>query len=392
MDDRTARAVTDASARRRAFAMLVALGVANHTVMSGARVAVSLDALARGASPATVGTLIALFALLPALFSIPIGRYSDRLGARVPMIVGTLALVASIALPALLPGFPALFASAALVGFSFTLFLVPMQHVTGALGEPRKRAKRFSQIALAYSISGMLGPLIAGFGIDHAGHRAAYAILALVPLVPLAIFASARMTLPAPAADDDAHGTRGMFDLVKVPTLRRLLAINALFSLGWDLHTVVVPIYGAALGLSASQIGTVLAAFGFATFLVRMAMPWIATHATETQVIAAALFVAAAAYLAYPFAGGAAALAVMSFALGLGLGAGQPMVMALLTTHAPPGRMGEVAGVRMSLLQSMAVAVPLAFGALGTGIGLIPVLWGVGACLATGGIVARKVG
>jgi hypothetical protein len=46
----------------------------------------------------------------------------------------------------------------------------------------------------------------------------------------------------------------------------------------------------------------------------------------------------------------------------------------------------------MSLLQSMAVAVPLAFGALGTGIGLIPVLWGVGACLATGGIVARKVG
>ena len=72
MDDRAARAVTDARARRRAFAMLVALGVANHTVMSGARVAASLDALARGASPATVGALIALFALLPAVFSIPI--------------------------------------------------------------------------------------------------------------------------------------------------------------------------------------------------------------------------------------------------------------------------------------------------------------------------------
>ena len=383
--------MTDARARRRAFAVLVALGIANHTVMSGARVEVSLDALARGASPATVGTLIALFALLPAAFGIAIGRYSDRVGARRPMIVGTLALVASIALPALLPGFPALFASAALVGFSFTLFLVPMQHVTGALGEPRKRAKRFSQIALAYSVSGMLGPLVAGFGIDHAGHRATYAILALVPLVPLAVFAAWRMTLPVPAAHEELGGARGMFDLVRVPTLRRLLAINALFSLGWDLHTVFVPIYGANLGLSASEIGTVLAAFGFSTFLVRMAMPWIATRATETQVIAAALFVAAAAYLAFPFAGGAAVLAVMSFSLGLGLGAGQPMVMALLTTHAPPGRMGEVAGVRMSLLQTMAVAVPLAFGALGTGIGLVPVLWGVGACLATGGVVARRV-
>jgi MFS family permease len=392
MGDRAARAVTVERARRRAFVILVALGIANHTVIAGARVDVSLDALARGASPATVGALMALFALLPALFGIAIGRYSDRVGAMRPMIVGTLALVASISLPALWPGFPALFASAVLVGFSFTLFLVPMQHVTGELGEPRKRAKRFSLIALAYSISGMLGPLVAGFGIDHAGHRATYAILALVPLVPLAVFASARIKPPAPVAHADPRVARGMFDLVRVPTLRRLLAINALFSLGWDLHTVFVPIYGAQLGLTASQIGTVLAAFGFSTFLVRMAMPWMAAHATETQVIAAALFVSAAAYLAFPFAGGAVVLAVMSFALGLGLGAGQPMVMALLTTHAPPGRMGEIAGVRMSLLQSMAVAVPLAFGALGTGVGLVPVFWGVGACLATGGVAARKVG
>ena len=38
------------------------------------------------------------------------------------------------------------------------------------------------------------------------------------------------------------------------------------------------------------------------------------------------------------------------------------MVMSLLHTHAPPGRMGEAAGVRMSLVQAMAVAVPLTFG------------------------------
>ncbi len=75
----------------------------------------------------------------------------------------------------------------------------------------------------------------------------------------------------------------------------------------------------------------------------------------------------------------------LSFALGLGLGMSQPMVMSLLHTHAPPGRMGEAAGVRMSLVQSMAVAVPLAFGALGATVGLAPVFWSVGACLATGG-------
>jgi len=38
----------------------------------------------------------------------------------------------------------------------------------------------------------------------------------------------------------------------------------------------------------------------------------------------------------------------------------------------------------------MSVAVPLAFGALGATLGIIPVFWGVGACLVTGGVVARR--
>ena len=72
-----------------------------------------------------------------------------------------------------------------------------------------------------------------------------------------------------------------------------------------------------------------------------------------------ALF-AAAVYVAIPFSRDAATLMVLSFCLGLGLGVGQPMVMSLLHSLAPPGRMGEAAGVRMSLINSMAVAVPRA--------------------------------
>lgn len=380
----------DARARRRTFVVLIALGIANHTVLAGARVDVSLDALARGASPATVGLLVALFALLPMFSAVAVGRFSDRVGARRPMIAGSAALALSTALPALAPGYPALFASAALIGFSFTTFQVALQHVTGELGEPAKRAKRFSHLALAYSVSGMLGPLAAGLGIDHAGHRATFALLALVPLVPLAILLWGRLPLPAPVAHEAPISPRGMFDLVRHRALRRVLAINALFALGWDLHTVFVPIYGAELGLTASQIGSVLATFGLATFLVRFAMPWIAGRFSETQVLTGALFLSAAAYLAFPFASGALALAMLSFALGFGLGSGQPMVMSLLSSRAPPGRMGEAAGLRMSLIQSMSVAVPLAFGALGTTLGVIPVFWGVGACLVTGGVVARR--
>jgi hypothetical protein len=51
---------------------------------------------------------------------------------------------------------------------------------------------------------------------------------------------------------------------------------------------------------------------------------------------------------------------------------------------------GEVVGVRMSLIQSMAVAVPLVFGALGTSLGLVPVFWVVGAGLGASGWYARR--
>jgi MFS family permease len=106
-------------------------------------------------------------------------------------------------------------------------------------------------------------------------------------------------------------------------------------------------------------------------------------------VLTIALYMAAAVYLAFPFSRSVATLMSLSFCLGLGLGAGQPMVMSLLHSHAPPGRMGEAAGVRMSLINSMAFAVPLVFGAVGGTIGLGPVLWSVGVCLATGGWLTR---
>jgi MFS family permease len=119
-------------------------------------------------------------------------------------------------------------------------------------------------------------------------------------------------------------------------------------------------------------------------------MRWIVLRFTEHQVLTIALFIAALVYLLFPFSQTAPTLMALSFCLGLGLGMSQPMVMSLLHRHAPPGRMGEAAGVRMSLVQSMAVVVPLAFGALGATVGLTPVFWSVGVCLATGGWLTKR--
>jgi MFS family permease len=326
------------------------------------------------------------------LCAVAAGRLSDRVGVRKPMLAGSLGLAAGAFIPVFWTGLFALFASAALVGVAFMGFQVAAQNATGELGDATARVHNFSLLALGYSISGLLGPLISGFTIDHAGFAASFAVLAAIPLLPAAVLLAGKLALPGPRPERAGMVTGSAFELVTHRKLRRVFAINVLLAMGWDLHTIVIPVYGAGIGLSASQIGLVLASFAAATLVVRLSMRWIVRHWTEHQVLMVALFIAGAVYMLFPFVGTAPALMALSFTLGLGLGMSQPMVMSLLHTHAPPGRMGEAAGVRMSLVQSMACAVPLAFGALGATVGLTPVFWSVGLCLATGGWLTKRAG
>lgn len=383
MRDRSARRISD-------FGALIGLGIANHVVLAGSRIAVSLDALDHGANAATVGAMLALYAVLPALFAISAGRLADRIGVRRPMLAGSCGLAVGAVLPSLFPGIGSLFVTAVLIGVSFMTFQVAAQYATGEMGGPERGVRNFGLLALGYSTSSIIGPLLVGFGIDHAGFRATFALLALMPLLPVFILATNRLALPGPHPAHKTHPLSHALDLVTHVKLRRVFAMNALISMAWELHTIFVPIYGNSIGLSASLIGLILAAFATATFVVRLSMPLVARRLNEHQVLTSALFIAGAVYVAYPFSHNVAMLMALSFCLGLGLGCGQPMVMALLHSHAPPGRMGEAAGVRMSLINSMAVAVPLAFGAFGSAFGLAPVLWLVGVGLATGGWLARR--
>jgi MFS family permease len=375
---------------RYSFPVLIALAIVNHSVLAGSRVTVSLYALSIGASPLVVGTLMGLYAFLPIWLSVAAGRLSDRVGVRRPMLVGSFGVALGAALPCIWTGIGVLFAATSLIGASFMLFQVSVQNATGEMGPPGERAKNFSLLALGYSISGFCGPLAAGLSIDHLGFGTTFVGFALLPLLPVLALTRRALVLPGRHRAHAQAPSGGIVQLMRNPQLKRVFIVNALLSMAWDLHTFFIPIYGATIGLSASRIGVILASFAAATFAVRLMMPRIARSFTEFQVLTAAMFVAAATYALFPFVASAGGLMALSFALGLALGSAQPMVMALLHSIAPAGRMGEAAGVRMSIINASTFAVPLLFGAVGSTLGLAPVFWSVGAALAGGGWFARR--
>jgi MFS family permease len=376
--------------RAYSFPALIVLGILNHTVLTGSRVTISLYALSLGSSAFVVGILMGLYALLPMLLGVSAGRLCDRIGVRKPMLAGSCGVAIAAALPCFMSGIRPLFFTTALLGVSFMLFQVATQNATGMFGDASERAKHFSWLALGYSTSGFCGPLVSGLMIDNAGYTGTFALLAVLPLIPVTVLWLDALKLPGPHRVAGAASPGGIAELFRNRNLRRIFIVNALLAVAWDLHSFFVPIYGATIGLSASRIGIILAAFAAATFIVRLFMAWIARRFSEFQVLAFALFVAAMAYALFPFVKDVGPLMGLSFTLGLALGCAQPMVMSLLHTIAPAGRMGEAAGVRMSIINASTFAMPLLFGAVGSTLGLAPVFWTIGVALAGGGFFARR--
>ena len=372
------------------LALVVATTILAHAAFNGSRLSISLAALSLGASPLTVGVLLSLFAALPMMLGVPAGRMVDRIGIRRPILAATLLLVVSVVLPAAWPGLVSLHLAAAGAGTGFMLFHICAQHAVGAMGTEDDRKANFGWLALAFSISGFFGPTIAGFAIDQFGFRTTFALLGAFALASLLGLAAWRSSLPHTPAMPASNEPRSAWDLARNPDLRRVFLVTGILASAWDLFMFVMPIYGTAIGLTASTIGLIIGSFALATFTVRIALPWLSRHLSEWPMITATMGIACVAYALFPLVTTAPLLASIAFLLGIGLGATQPSVLSLIYASAPAGRAGEAVGVRTVVLNASHTFLPLAFGGLGAALGMTPIFWSMAVALAGGGWLANR--
>jgi MFS family permease len=365
--------------------LIVVTCVLIHAGFGGAKVALPLHALSLGLDAFTVGVMMALWALCPMLIALYVGRLVDRVGPRVPMLAGTVGVVAALLVPYFFPGVAALYVLALVVGTAFQFFFVPTQGITGQLGGPEDRARNYSLLAVGFSIASFLGPLVAGFSIDYLGYEAAYLMLASGPAAAAALLWARRKVLPqARGGAEESQKNTSSFDLLRNAKLRNAIVASGLISVAWDLYLFFFPIYGHSIGLSASAIGTIISMFALAVFAIRVVLPRLAKKWTEFEILLYAIGFAGAALLLFPLFRDPYLLAVASFVLGLGCGVGQPMSMSLIYSLSPPGRASEGAGLRVTFNHFTHLVVPLAFGGIGTAFGFAPVFVSCSALLLGG--------
>ncbi len=367
---------------------LIALLGLTHAGFTGARLTLTLQAVHLQASPLAVGILMSLLMVLPVFIAVPVGRWADRGGHERPTLLGVCLTVAGCATAALQPSMLVLGLASVLAGSGFTLAHVGVNNAIGHATTTGNRAQAFGAMAVAFSISGVVAPLLAGLVIDHGSHRMAFAVMGVFALLALTLLRRGPQRSEPPSAPRDTRG--GVAGMLRHRPLRAALAVGALMTMGWDLFTFLLPLHGARNGLSATAIGVVVGAFGAGSFSVRMAIPRLMRIFDEWRLLALAMAATALCYLAFPFLNSVAAMLPMAYALGVVLGCGQPLAMSLMHVTAPPGRTGEAVGMRSSVVSASQATLPLLVGALGTATGLLPVFWVAAGVMAWGGFYTER--
>ena len=249
--------------------------------------------------------------------------------------------------------------------------------------------RNYALVSLGFSGASFAGPVVAGFAIDHLGHLPAFLLLALFPAVTVLLLGFKGGFLPR-APKSGEGGKKNAIELLRIPALRDSLIASGIIAAAYDLFQFYMPVYGHAIGLSATAIGVVIGFCALATFTIRVALPYLVRRLSEWNVLTYAIFVAAIAFVLFPFFRDAFSLAATSFLLGLGLGCGQPISMSLIYMLSPRGRAAESAGLRVMVNNFGHLVMPLIFGSLGAALGFFPVFISNSVLLIAGGALMRR--
>ncbi len=154
-----------------------------------------------GASPTVIGLLFASFGLTVLLTSVPTGAISDRIGRKLPLVAGLIALALSTVAFAFAPSLPWLFAARLIQGAADAVTWVVGFAVIADLYAAEDRGRVMGFVMSGTTVGFLLGPAVGGWLYEAGGPRLPYLVVA--GLATVAAAGVAWLHLPAPSARRD---------------------------------------------------------------------------------------------------------------------------------------------------------------------------------------------
>lgn len=181
------------------YRAILAAGFANGWANFGVRVALLplLAVTVLGVSPGIAGMALAAFAVGNALALTVAGRLTDRRGRR-PLVIAGLAVngVFTLAL-GLTPSLWLLFAVSVVAGMGAGMFNPAQQAaVADVVGTERSAGQAVAAFQMVQDAGTIVGPVLAGAIVDHAGYPWAFGLSGLITLLAILPWLRAPETAP----------------------------------------------------------------------------------------------------------------------------------------------------------------------------------------------------
>ncbi len=343
------------------------------------RVAFPLYVLELGGSALDAG-LISAVNHMPTLASYNVGVIQARFGYRRVMALGAIAGGLSMLLPWFFPGIGMLYLAALLSGTWTLCVLPPTQSLVGMLSAPAEVARNFSLYNILAWLTGFLGPLLAGYGIEGAGYAGAFLLFGIAALATLCLLGLWKRFVPElPRTEGPRPGLRAT---LAVPRMLGVLLATGVLQVGLDMYGFFLPIYGHGLGFSPSEIGILVSVASVSAIAVCFVLPRLVARYGEARLLAASLLLTGASFALLPAFQGFWTILAVSVLYGLGIGGGQPLTTMLTFRRAQKGAEGAAMGLRLLASSLTKVAAPALLGPAASALGIAPVLLGIGALMA----------
>jgi MFS family permease len=332
---------------------------------------VPLWALAIGASPGTIGIVVACRAVLPFLLSIHGGALMDRLGTRRMLLLFTaVGTVLSFLYPISKSIVP-LVALQLVVGWTHGMGWIGAQikiaHLSAGAPGSTVYAGRFSFIT---TLGTFLGPLLAGAAWDWLGPWGAFGFIGLWGLcLWLACYA-----LPPPPPKRVAVEMRWRdllpdpkdywraFALMAIPAVAFIVGATFLRIAALSVQGSFYTVYLQGIGLSGSLIGILIGLSsligGPASLLTHVASTAIRPH----WLLLLSIGIAIVAISVTPLLDTFIPLLVATGVFGFGIGLGFPLLLSILSSAADAGKQGLSVGLRTTANRLASIVVPVAMG------------------------------
>ena len=371
----------------------VALAQASIYVM---RPMITYRAIENGASSFEIGVIASIYALLPLLVAVPMGRWVGRLGEIPLLVAGSLSFIALGIAFAFLNNVIAIALATAVAGVAHLSNVAASQAMVASRSPVHLQDHNFGYFSFSTSLGHTVGPVIGGLiagssGVLPESSTSAFvfaSIVAALSLLPFLFFKG--LAEVKSKAERDAAGSIKARDVMRRPGIKPAIWTSLAVASTNDVLVVILPLVGTEFGISPVTIGVILSLRSGSAMISRFFLGRSTARFGSARVMNYSIFISALLLFVSIFATSAITLGASMAVIGFLLGMGQPLTMSIVSKKTPIEERAMAISIRLFGNRFGQFIVPMVAGALAAPFGGGSVFIGLAVLIASAGVVSVK--